>query len=104
MMVAVAVVAFVLGAEGVRRQWVYCRGRAAYHGGQETMLGGDAEVALALVGQADVGPAATRERDMSRWQSEAGRYAALAAYHAWLRAKYERAARYPWLPVPPDPE
>lgn len=27
----------------------------------------------------------------------------LGAYHSKLRAKYERAARYPWLPVPPDP-
>src|SRR4051812_43881044 len=24
-------------------------------------------------------------------------------YHAAMRRKYERAARYPWLPVPPDP-
>lgn len=24
-------------------------------------------------------------------------------YHAAMRAKYERAARYPWLPVAPDP-
>ena len=23
-------------------------------------------------------------------------------YHAGLQAKYERAARYPWLPVEPD--
>jgi hypothetical protein len=27
----------------------------------------------------------------------------LADYHAKLRKKYERAARYPWLPVEPDP-
>src|SRR5436309_1037307 len=26
-----------------------------------------------------------------------------AAYYAALRRKYERAARYPWLPVAPDP-
>src|SRR4051812_42601210 len=25
------------------------------------------------------------------------------SYHAALRRKCERAARYPWLPVPPDP-
>jgi hypothetical protein len=24
-------------------------------------------------------------------------------YHSQMRAKYERAARYPWLPVEPDP-
>lgn len=27
----------------------------------------------------------------------------LAAYHRKLSAKYQRAARYPWLPVEPDP-
>jgi hypothetical protein len=27
----------------------------------------------------------------------------MAAYHRKLRAKYERAARYPWLSVEPDP-
>ena len=27
----------------------------------------------------------------------------LEAYHAAMTAKYERAARYPWLPVEPDP-
>ena len=27
----------------------------------------------------------------------------MAAYHRELRIKYERATRYPWLPVEPDP-
>jgi hypothetical protein len=27
----------------------------------------------------------------------------MAAYHRELRIKYERAARYPWLSVEPDP-
>jgi hypothetical protein len=27
----------------------------------------------------------------------------MAAYHKSLKLKYERAARYPWLPVEPDP-
>jgi hypothetical protein len=27
----------------------------------------------------------------------------LGLWHADMAAKYERAARYPWLPVPPDP-
>lgn len=31
------------------------------------------------------------------------RMKAEAAYYARLRAKYERAARYPWLRVEPDP-
>src|SRR4051812_3987507 len=28
---------------------------------------------------------------------------AKADYHSPLKEKYEHAARYPWLPVPPDP-
>jgi hypothetical protein len=28
---------------------------------------------------------------------------ALAKYHDAMRMKYERAARYPWLPIEPDP-
>jgi hypothetical protein len=28
---------------------------------------------------------------------------AMAKYHDAMRIKYERAARYPWLPVEPDP-
>jgi hypothetical protein len=27
----------------------------------------------------------------------------MATYHRALKAKYERAVRYPWLPVEPDP-
>ena len=27
----------------------------------------------------------------------------MAAYHRELKIKYERGARYPWLPVAPDP-
>jgi len=27
----------------------------------------------------------------------------LSAHYSVLAAKYERLARYPWLPVPPDP-
>lgn len=27
----------------------------------------------------------------------------LAAYHAAMKSKWERASRYPWLPVAPDP-
>jgi hypothetical protein len=33
----------------------------------------------------------------------ASRCFAIARYHATLKQKYERAARYPWSPVPPDP-
>jgi hypothetical protein len=34
---------------------------------------------------------------------ETERYAARIAYHARMRQKYEWAARFPWLPLDPDP-
>jgi hypothetical protein len=37
------------------------------------------------------------------WDKFAELSAARAAYHTALVQKYERAARYPWLPVEPDP-
>jgi hypothetical protein len=36
-------------------------------------------------------------------QREAAKFAAVATHYAALVRKYERAARYPWLPVEPDP-
>jgi hypothetical protein len=37
------------------------------------------------------------------WAEEAEEWRARSRYHDLLRSKYERAARYPWLPVEPDP-
>lgn len=33
----------------------------------------------------------------------AARWERAVEYHAAMKRKYERAARHPWLPVPPDP-
>src|SRR5829696_982457 len=43
------------------------------------------------------------ERDPSVGPRKLAAARRLEAYYGRLRAKYERAARYPWLPVPPDP-
>ena len=44
------------------------------------------------------------QEEYSRWLDErAGYHEARIRYHERLRLRYERAARYPWLPVPPDP-
>jgi hypothetical protein len=45
-------------------------------------------------GQEDALPGHEREWDLDQ---------RLAGYHWMLHEKYERAARYPWLPVAPDP-
>jgi hypothetical protein len=42
-------------------------------------------------------------REAAKASEDAFECAARAADAANLRLKYERAARYPWLPVPPDP-
>jgi hypothetical protein len=38
-----------------------------------------------------------------RMKADAVRRATASAYYSDLIRKYERAARYPWLPVAPDP-
>src|SRR4051794_41783878 len=43
------------------------------------------------------------ERDPSVGPRKLAAARRLEAYYGRLRAKYERATRYPWLPVPPDP-
>jgi hypothetical protein len=37
------------------------------------------------------------------WLADIVRYRKLAEHYQRLGEKYDRAARYPWLPVPPDP-
>jgi hypothetical protein len=37
------------------------------------------------------------------WPAEPPYVPAIAKYHDDMRIKYERAARFPWLPVAPDP-
>jgi hypothetical protein len=39
----------------------------------------------------------------SQRAEDSRRYLRIAAHYAWLKAKYLRAARRPWLTVPPDP-
>jgi hypothetical protein len=38
------------------------------------------------------------------WQDERKQWLSFAEYDARLSVKYDRAARFPWLPVEPDPE
>ncbi len=43
-------------------------------------------------------------RPAVEWERQsATRFAQAIAYHAAMARKYRRAARYPWLPVEPDP-
>jgi hypothetical protein len=40
---------------------------------------------------------------MTQYRNDAARWKRLIDQFACLKLKYERAARYPWLPVEPDP-
>ncbi len=44
-----------------------------------------------------------RASDPDRPERAAPRYKQRAEFYSRLREKYDRAARYPWLPVAPDP-
>jgi hypothetical protein len=84
MMVAVAVVALVLGAVALGVRSGEFRNRARYH---EVMA------ASPLLGVKPAPPVFDPVRYTPKW----------SAYHARLKRKYERAARRPWLFVAPDP-
>jgi hypothetical protein len=98
-MITVAVVATLFGAglELTRRSRRFARA-AAYHSnlslehfGTQMALGGEPPP-LENIPPAGLGPA----RYLLRTK-------ALVRYHSALTAKYQHAARYPWLPVAPDP-
>lgn len=90
-LVAVAVVAVLSGitveiAREIELSSEYRR-RAADHGLLESGSRGDVLHGPGGMYAQMIGP-----RDPSK-----------AGYHAMMREKYGRAARCPWLPVPPDP-
>jgi hypothetical protein len=94
-MIAVALVALVPGAVlestvALFRRHLALRQRAAYHEKIEKLV-------TATVGELALA---------ARWPKAAAQVRANAAIrdrHARLKEKYWRAARYPWLPVQPDP-
>ena len=97
MMVAVAIVALLLGGDVLRRK------RSGY------LARADAEAARELESRAKVKvyegaietSAAPSVAEGYRHRVEM--YRDEANHHGRLRRKYARAARYPWLPVEPDP-
>jgi hypothetical protein len=77
-MVAVAIVGLACGGEVLRRRRVYYSEQAVVCG------------ILAVERRSD-------DPEVDRHLRQR------TAYYYRQRLKYERAARYPWLPVPPDP-
>ncbi len=111
-MTAVAIVAIALGVDRMVRRAGRMRTRAAFHGREERQ----ATEALSRPG-AIRGVAADLVHHRHRWDLGGARFEETnelfdemfaseqrrADYHGAMRRKYERAARYPWLPVEPDP-
>jgi hypothetical protein len=113
-MVAVAAAGLALGAcQMLSRRTAYLS-RAAEHAGLELGSRETGQVCREnVVGLAGRGFGCLLLGDWTRakgyltnstaFAPEAVRLNRLVGYHARLRAKYERAARQPWLPVAPDP-
>ncbi len=89
MMVVVAVVGIACGFEVLRRRRDDGIQKVATHGDREAFFRAGAEF------RAEPRDA-RREEDIRRKSLAASRR------HARLKLKYERVARYPWLPVEPD--
>jgi hypothetical protein len=124
-MLAVAAVAIVLGADGVRRRRDRFLALRSGHEAKEHSRPYLAEAHTATAaqneGEARKHRAAARSRPREphaefaeTFEAVAGagraaerRHRALARYHGELRLEYARAARHPWLtvaPGPPEPE
>jgi hypothetical protein len=97
MMVAVAIVGFLLGAAAMWRIAASRGASAAYHAREAEFsrrsLKDYRDGRVTLRGTLTDREAARIARRLER----------IAPYHDVLARKYERAARYPWLPVEPDP-
>jgi hypothetical protein len=125
-MIAVAVVAVIIGAETTRRRWVaYHQQAAAYAKLEEVAqrLAGGKEEEVARLNQlveklrqeaesVRNDPVALKNREgmIETWKSrvmfqslDAEHSRREATYYGNLKDKYRRAASYPWLPVEADP-
>ena len=91
LLILVALSAVPLALIQVRRRREHYRVQAELHGSLEQFF----RAGIAGMGATIGGRTSSQLRSI--------REPRRVAYHAALRAKYERAAARPWLPVPPDP-
>jgi len=119
LMIAVAIVALILGAELTRRRSAQFRLLARSYasaaefdglileGGTTTFRLEDGQIrevhgSSSIRIPTDEGGLVESAIDPTPGYDE-DRLRRRAEYHDFLRRKYDRAARYPWLPVAPDP-
>jgi hypothetical protein len=107
MMVAVAFVAVVTGATVIVRRHRIYRVRAAFHAQQEQVAAKRwrywSQEAAGLSGPAGNRSPPRSDQERERAVVIVNYSRNRVAHHARLRVKYERVARYPWLPIDPDP-
>jgi hypothetical protein len=85
MMVVVAIVGLVCSEEVMRRRQAHYLVKAVYHDGKQTSPFGRGVYLVNSI------------QDHSKMRQQS------AEWHGQLKLKYMRAARYPWLPIAPDP-
>jgi hypothetical protein len=117
LMIAVAVVAVAFGYQNAVRRRDTFEFMALFHrqemeacrdylaGATVQSTGGDGRTTYRRMVPTgpDPGIADARSRGWGVELFERASLKRLEAYHAEMKQKYERAARYPWLPVEPEP-
>jgi hypothetical protein len=102
LMIAVAILALLAFGESMRRRRERYLGLAAGHAAMEWVRATRVRAARATP-PVGIGGSGASLLDLGGTDLEAVEQAtAFAKYHAAMRRKYERAARYPWLAVEPD--
>jgi hypothetical protein len=99
LMAAVAVVGVAMGGERMRSRRVFFLQRAKFYAGWEWRTKRSLEVATGTF----KGPINLCGQQWANLLEKAPHYPRKIDYYTRMRVKYERAARYPWLRIPPDP-
>ena len=97
LLLAVGVVALILGGVILVRRSADYRRLAAFHEQMERRK------AQAVLGIENLARAATDPENIVRIRADAAYEARIGRHHAAMKAKYLRAASRPWESVPPDP-
>jgi hypothetical protein len=97
LMVAVAIVALVLGVGTMGWRYLALRTKADFH---ERMEREQAEKQRAIE---DLALAANSPEVAARMRADKAVHAKIENYHSRLKAKYRELASRPWLPIEPDP-
>jgi hypothetical protein len=99
LMIAVAVAGLLLYGDDLRRRRTHFLERADDHSVYAVYY----RRLVRIVADERTSPGGSDPREQFFLAEEEDAWRRRADYHESLIVKYERAARYPWLPVAPDP-